>query len=992
MRVLLLVGERTQVEDIAPGLTERKWLAGHTEVLVYGGDPQSDADDGLLLHWQQALCRGRGLDSVIWALSRAQSQDAVWMSKGLHCLNGVAQRMHWRLPLHLWEVCDSHWPRPARETQPVGCYLAPHFTPPQFEQQLTALIQPLRQQGLEQMRSDISHDFLLRLSSDLQDAGITRWRQALSALFGKPGVMLRGLWFSQPVPRPANAEGDHHWPRDPAWQGLLDDKPGKPRRLGWSTTRVSYAVVLGLVAICGAGMLLSFASNRAQVAQVQTSLDAVRQSSNAGEQLDALREMVHALSRLAYRADHGAPWYQRFGLNQNAALRDVLWPEYIAANNALLRDPAAARLEKALKALVGLPAGSPGRARRAADAYNLLKAYLMLARPENADTDFLVKTLGADEPSLWQFYAEHLPTHPGWRIDAHPALVAQVRQVLLADLGQRNGESTLYQQALDTAANHYPAVHLQQMVGETDASPLFSTNASVPGAFTRQAWDGQVRDAIDAVAKARREEIDWVLSDNPSDIARELSPETLKERLTARYFEDYSSAWLAFLNSLRWRPSQSLPEVIEQLTLMSDVRQSPLIALMNTLAYQGQAGVRAQALSDSLLQSARDLVAKDKTTAQLIEHVPQGQTRPLDATFGPLLALMGKDAEGKAARGDQNLSLQIFLTRVTAVRLKLQEVSNATDPLAMTQALAQTVFQGKRVDLTDTQSYGSLIAASLGADWSAAAQTLFVQPLDQAWQRVLQPSAASLNGQWQRAIVDPWQGAFAGRYPFAATTSDASLPMLGQMIRADSGRIEQFLRHQLTGLLRKEGVRWVADPRHGQGLRFNPKFIEAINELSQLADVLFTDGGMGLSFELEGRAVRDIVQTTFILNGQKLHYFNQRPSWQRFSWPGIGDYPGTSLTWTSVYTGERLFGDYQGTWGLIRLLEQGRVTVQDDGDSRFLLQIDAADGLALSWNMRTELGEGPMALLRLRGFTLPREIFVTEGESPAQYAQAEARQ
>ncbi|MFM9489566.1 ImcF-related family protein, partial [Pseudomonas monachiensis] len=93
--------------------------------------------------------------------------------------------------------------------------------------------------------------------------------------------------------------------------------------------------------------------------------------------------------------------------------------------------------------------------------------------------------------------------------------------------------------------------------------------------------------AIDEVAEARREEIDWVLSDNPASLAADLSPEQLKERLTERYFQDYASAWLNFLNRLDWQPAGSLDQVIDQLTLMSDVRQSPLIALMNTLAYQG---------------------------------------------------------------------------------------------------------------------------------------------------------------------------------------------------------------------------------------------------------------------------------------------------------------------------------------------------------------------------------------------------------------------
>lgn len=136
---------------------------------------------------------------------------------------------------------------------------------------------------------------------------------------------------------------------------------------------------------------------------------------------------------------------------------------------------------------------------------------------------------------------------------------------------------------------------------------------------------------------------------------------------------------------------------------------------------------------------------------------------------------------------------------------------------------------------------------------------------------------------------------------------------------------------------------------------------------------------MGLSFELQGKPVRDVVQTTFILNGDRHQYFNQKESWQRFNWPGRGDYPGVSLSWTSVHAGERLFGDYPGTWGLIRLLEKAQVTPLDDGDSRYRLALKAPDGLNLTWHLRTELDTGPLALLKLRSFTLPPQIFLSEG-------------
>lgn len=130
----------------------------------------------------------------------------------------------------------------------------------------------------------------------------------------------------------------------------------------------------------------------------------------------------------------------------------------------------------------------------------------------------------------------------------------------------------------------------------------------------------------------------------------------------------------------------------------------------------------------------------------------------------------------KAGGGDSQLSLQTYLTRVTRVRLKLQQVTNAPDPQEMTQQLAQTVLQGKTVDLTDTRDYGRLIAASLGEEWSGFGQALFVRPVEQSWRQVLTPAADSLNRQWQRAIVSHWNQDFAGRYPFKASQNDASLP------------------------------------------------------------------------------------------------------------------------------------------------------------------------------------------------------------------------
>jgi type VI secretion system protein ImpL len=64
------------------------------------------------------------------------------------------------------------------------------------------------------------------------------------------------------------------------------------------------------------------------------------------------------------------------------------------------------------------------------------------------------------------------------------------------------------------------------------------------------------------------------------------------------------------VNSIQWQEATSLSEAIAQLSLIGDVRQSPLVALMNTLAWQGKTGEKGEALADSIVDSAKKLVGR----------------------------------------------------------------------------------------------------------------------------------------------------------------------------------------------------------------------------------------------------------------------------------------------------------------------------------------------------------------------------------------------
>ena len=991
VRLLLVVGEPAHIAAIAPGLAEKQWLEGSHTVLIYGGSLSSAVDMERLTALRK-LRRSRPLDGIVLALDEQQATAGV-LDNHLRTLEQIGEALHYQPPVYLWQVCDSQWPQETRVTQTLGALFPARATPESVERQLSAILPSLREQGMQQMCADPAHDYLLRFGHSLEDKGITRWRSLLTPWLTErlKRVPLRGLMFSPSLTADRKTDEDlhpHRWSAPAVWQGVKDDC-AKTRgvRVGMPWQRTLGVILLTLIALWGAGSLLSFIVNRQHiVSAMERAQQLVQSPAINDEQLMALQLLRNDIGRLQTQSERGAPWYQRFGLDHNAQLAAALMPWYTQANNRLIRDAAAQVLTQKLNALANLPPRSPQRTTLAKAGYDQLKAYLMMVRPDKADPAFYAQVMKTTEPSrsgmspalwqsiapdLWGFYMQNLPSQPAWKITPDTALVSQVRQVLLEQIGQRNAESTLYENMLTSVRRNYADMTLEDMTPQTDASRLFSTQESVPGMFTRQAWEGGIQGAIDKAVASRRDEIDWVLSDNRKTLSGDVSPEALKQRLTERYFTDFASAWLGFLNSIRLNPAHNIADVTDQLTLAGDVRQSPLIALMNTLAYQGQTGQQKEAISDSLVKSAKNLLGQDDKP--VIDQQAAGPVSPLDGTFGPLLALMGKNSAQNVMAADSSLSLQTYLTRLTRVRLRLQQVASSPDPQAMMQQLAQTVFQGKSVDLTDTREYGSLVAASLGEEWSGFGQTMFVQPLTQAWQTVLQPSAASLNDAWQRSVVANWHSAFDGRYPFAAGKNDASLPMLAAFIRRDSGRIDRFLTSQLGGVLHREGSTWVADSTNSQGLAFSPAFLKAINQLSELSDILFTDGSQGIGFEMQGVAMSEIVETQLTIDGQTLHYFNQLADWQSFRWPGVMNKPGAMLTWTSTVAGARLYANDSGPWGVIRMLE--RMKRQRENDGLYRLTVTAPDNRRLQWLLRTELGDGPLSLLKLRNFSLPAQIF-----------------
>lgn len=1041
-RWLLVHGKDDHVDQVAPGLKQSAVMYVGEIVLIHASPDKITAEKWL--NQIRQLRRRRPVDGIVH-ITTARTPDAELP----RTLSGISTKLGWSAPVTFLHPVEAKGRKPER-FEPVGVFMPDAFRGEtqaagvKLPDLLYKLEQAIADAGMHACNRQFGVTWLLeiskyvgehreRLVEGVRALASSNWLRAPLA-----GVMFAPIFpgapvVSVPVPDGDEAQAASAPPSPteavavtcerppallPVWRKIAASTPNYRGR----RTRLYWPDVLAACAMFGAmawtvALLVSGIGNQALVHSAQASASAaVAYKPGTPQALRAQLALQKQIDTLEYRQQHGAPWYLRAGLSRNDELLDALWQPYqtVAAHN--LQQPIAQALEGQLAELSQIRADEQQSHDAQQRAYNRLKAYLMVSTPARADASFLKTQLldvwraPADmragewldtSQQLVGFWTDHLKRHPAWRIDASMPLVAQMRSTLVNQIGLAGSDDVLYERVLEAARGKYADVSLATMLAGADARGLFTTTQTVPGIFTRAAWEGVIERAIDDAAKEQHVEGDWVLTDpaakgsnasavegetnattNAARSAVETKRETdeLKRRLRARYFTEYASAWASMLNSFRWVPATSFSAVIDQLTRLTDAQTSPLIAIMKSVQYQGEAGRPSQALSDTLVRKAQGLFGSGDS-----DQTQAPEVNPLDRAFGPLLALTGdaNPSSGSNKKGDtanaaafSGVSLARVLTADTTVRLKLQQIQSSPDAQAMARALAQAVFQGKLSDLTQARNDAALTAASLGAQWAAFGQTMFVQPLDIAWQAVLQPAAASLNDTWRASVAAPFQSLFASRYPFSPTSVDASFAEFGRYVRPDTGAITRFIEGELSGMLKRQGDQWVPNELAPQSLQFDPKFLAMLRFIGPLGVHLYARGEASYHFEMMPQPTPEVTRNELTINGQKIVYFNQLEQWTPLAWPGDGLNGHASLTWQTFDAGLRVAHDATGDWAFLRLLEKAQVRALDDTRYELIWNADDKIKEPLHYLLRVQAGAGPLDLLKLRGFQMPERIFV----------------
>jgi type VI secretion system protein ImpL len=634
-----------------------------------------------------------------------------------------------------------------------------------------------------------------------------------------------------------------------------------------------------------------------------------------------------------------------------------------ALQNALERKPPAAGQEGAQTGASGMSANgmyASASHTDVTDAYNALKAYLMLgdrARLEPGHmsdqlTRFWRGWLDANRGNLpreelirraeriMSFAIVQMSDSAFPQQDLNLSLLDQTRDNLRRVIKGMPARERVYAEIKARASTRFAPVTVVRMVTDADRQVVAGSHA-VSGAFTREAWEGYVRDAIKDAANNELQSTDWVLKTAASDdLTLEGSPEQIQKALTHLYKTEYVQEWRKFMQGISVQDFASFEMAVTNMNRLGDPTNSPVGVLIRTL-HEQTAWDNPSALNDKLAKGQRGFIEWFKQTVLGMAPAPanvkidvnlMGQSSipmgPIGKEFGFLNKLM------RGADGAEQ-PIKAYLASLSKIRSRFNQMKNQGDagPAArqwMLQTIEGSGELAEALKLVDERLL-------LGVDEAgrSALRPLLVRPLMQSYAVIVKPTEAELNRTWMAQVFEPYQRALATKYPFDRASRMEASPQEVAKIFGAEGAVAKFVEQSLGALVLKRGD--VVSPRTwaDMGVRLRPEFVAGLggwvaplNGQGPGATVA-PSGNQGAAatpaadaqtiFQLMPLAAPGMTEYSVDIDGQVLRYRNGAASWAHFVWPGPGT-PGARVTGIGFDGKPVEFFNEPGRFGLEKLI------------------------------------------------------------------------
>ncbi|QKZ02388.1 type VI secretion protein IcmF/TssM N-terminal domain-containing protein [Pseudomonas eucalypticola] len=583
------------------------------------------------------------------------------------------------------------------------------------------------------------------------------------------------------------------------------------------------------------------------------------------------------------------------------------------------------------------------------EAYNALKLYLILTNPGlHPEAEFVAAALPAawaasngDAPVSQQVIANNVPVYvqllksaEAPRLARNEQLVSAARDNLKAFMISSSLVDREYLRIQLEASRKFPALTLADFVPLPGRQLVYGSE-SVPAIFTREVWETFVRpELIKLVAGNLHNETDWVLDGEGGDSV--VQKANFIREFMARYKRDFAQAWYGMVTSVGIRHFTDLANAAQQLSLLSDVQNSPVKNLLSAVNDNTQWDLPAHPANHEAQSRANDAVVENLKAGKAA-HIADAASSALpsinDGSLAKRFEAVARVFSAQNAEGADSTVMDRYLASLRKLKVRINNIQRSQDVGKSSKQLISETLEGQPSEVTNVRNYvESTVDASQGG-LSKALQGLFTLPVQFTWATLRDPAGQQIAKAWAQQIAKPWDQVMAHRYPIAPDSrNEASVKDLQRFVDPESGLLPNFKRNEIGNLAGGEGLGMSSAK---DAPLVNPKMVNSIDRASALGQVIASLSDRDNGFEIMLDPSTSFTDIIFTLDGQVQHYRNGKTSWTRFSWPGTTTAPGARLDVVTL-SGERMtVFDFPGRWGLLKMSDSAKVEDLDGIQQRF---------------------------------------------------------
>ncbi|MEM6292933.1 MAG: type VI secretion system membrane subunit TssM [Myxococcota bacterium] len=551
--------------------------------------------------------------------------------------------------------------------------------------------------------------------------------------------------------------------------------------------------------------------------------------------------------------------------------------------------------------------------------------------------------------SVADAYVDNLAEDPeNLLFERNTKLVKDVRKIL-----KRTDQT---QALLDELLRNVETADLTLNAVTASNTALKNDNRTIRGAYTRPAWENEIRTNLEAVL-ATAQGNEWVLGRTEEEAER--SKENQLVALRSLYFENYISEWKGFLGAIYVVAPDDLLEAQKVFGDLTSGATPPLKRLCQNIDYHttlleeetatDKGAEMAEGLADKgMEQLEKKGGKKGKAAAALGKKLRKGggnDANPLLknaddvkkafeglAAFGylPVPAV----PEGQAAPPPPPVQLDRYQEELKNVRDALRAKIDHDDDDA-----ASTLKNSVKTALT---TIDAVLNESDLKGWRPTLMRWLPPPFEAVQAMVGKEFKGVLAKNYCESVYKPMND-LLGRYPFSKNGRKVKFKDFEALLHPEKGELWTYYGTALASRIpRKHGTFEFEKRGAKETIKYNPKVVKFLERADDLSRVMFPNGEMRVEFEISIDDNPAAAITTFEVDGLKAEHKNGPRRFEKMEWPGEGDAGGKLVTRSKTTRGAV---ELEGPWGFFELLEEGTVSGSTES-SVFVLKWDVRDQAA----------------------------------------------